>query len=223
MAGRSAAPTRATTDDGVEVELAWSWPAGEPTAVAVVTHPHPLMGGDMHNPVPAGVARALAEAGVAAVRLGFRGTGASGGEHGGGGAERADVVAAIEVAAAQVPGAPLVGVGYSFGADVVLAVDDRRLAGVVAVAPPLRVLPVAAMRAPRDDRPALVLSPAHDQFCDPGRASEVVDGWPATSVEAIPGCDHFLVGGVQRVVDRVVAFVAALDGSTNVDSSSGGS
>ncbi|HEX4901883.1 MAG TPA: alpha/beta hydrolase, partial [Acidimicrobiales bacterium] len=198
MSGRSA-PERATTDDGVEIELAWSWPAEEPWAVAVVTHPHPRMGGDMHNPVPDGVARGLADAGVAAVRLNFRGTGASGGDHGGGAAEVADILAAVDAAAEEVPGVPVLGVGYSFGADVLLAVDDERLAGVVAVAPPLRVLPVEALRAPRGERPTLVLSPAHDQFCDPSQASSVVDGWPETTVEPVPGCDHFLAGGVQRV------------------------
>lgn len=49
MADRSA-PRRAATSDDVDIELAWS-PAPEPRAAAVVTHPHPLTGGDMHNPV----------------------------------------------------------------------------------------------------------------------------------------------------------------------------
>jgi uncharacterized protein len=209
MGDRSAPPERVTADDGVAIELAWSLP-DRPTAIAVVTHPHPLMGGDMHNPVPAGVARGLAAAGIAAVRLSFRGSGGSGGEHGGGEPERLDVAATVAAAVEAVPGVPVVGVGYSFGADVLLAVEDDRLAGVVAVAPPLRVLPTDALRAPRDHRQTLVLSPAHDQFCDPAQATSVTDGWPATTVEAVPGCDHFLAGGVQRVVDRVVAFVADL-------------
>lgn len=208
MADRSP-PGRVTTADGVGIELAWSL-ADPPRAVAVVTHPHPLMGGDMHNPVPAGVARALAAAGVSAVRLSFRGAGASGGEHGGGGPERNDVVAAIDAAVSWLPDVPVVGVGYSFGADVLLAVDDPRLAGVVAVAAPLRVLPVAELAAARDGRPTLVLSPAHDQFCTPDQAAAAVEGWPGTSVETIAGCDHFLAGGVQRVADRVVAFIDAL-------------
>lgn len=209
MADRSAPPGQVSTADGVSIELAWSL-ADAPRAAAVVTHPHPLMGGDMHNPVPAGVARGLAAAGVTAVRLSFRGAGGSGGEHGGGEAERADVVATVGALADAVAGVPLVGVGYSFGADVLLAVDDPRLAGVVAVAPPLRVLPPEVLRAARDGRPTLVLSPAHDQFCDPAQAADVTDRWPSTTVEPVAGCDHFLAGGVQRVVDRVVAFVDAL-------------
>ena len=210
MGDRSEPPGRVTTADGVSIELAWSPAADPPRAGAVVTHPHPLMGGDMHNPVPAGVARGLASAGVTTVRLSFRGAGGSDGEHGGGDAERADVVAALDALHDALPGVPLVGVGYSFGADVLLAVDDPRLDGVVAVAPPLRVLGPEALRAPRDGRPTLVLSPAHDQFCDPDRATAITAGWPSTVVEPVAGCDHFLAGGVQRVVDRVVAFVDAL-------------
>jgi uncharacterized protein len=209
MGDRSAPPAQVTTDDGVAIELAWSVP-GDPGAVAVITHPHPLMGGDMHNPVPAGAARGLAASGIAAVRLSFRGSGGSGGQHGGGDAERADVRATLAAAVDVVSGVPMIGMGYSFGADVLLAVDDERLAGVVAVAPPLRVLAPEVLRAPRDQRPTLVLSPAHDQFCDPARAESVTAGWPGTTVEAVPGCDHFLTGGVQRVVDRVIAFAAAL-------------
>ena len=206
MADRSAPPGRATTTDGVSIELAWSL-ADVARAGAVVTHPHPLMGGDMHNPVPSGVARGLAAARVTAVRVGFRGSGGSGGQHGGGDAERADVVAAVHALAEVAPGVPLIGVGYSFGADVLLAVEDARLAGIVAIAPPLRVLGAALLAAPRDERPTLVLSPAHDQFCDPHQATRMVEGWPSTTVEPVAGCDHFLAGGVQRVVDRVLAFV----------------
>lgn len=209
MPGRSA-PERATAPDGTSIELAWSWPSGEPSAVAVVTHPHPRMGGDMDAPVPAGIARGLAEAGIAAVRLNFRGTGSSGGEHGGGEPERGDVVGAIDAAATTAAGIPVLGVGYSFGADVLLAVEDDRLAGVVAVAPPLRVLPVDVVRGCRDGRPTLVLSPVHDQFCDAAAAAAVVDGWPGTTVEPIPGTDHFLAGALQRVVERVVDFAAGV-------------
>lgn len=205
MADRSA-PSRVTTADGVDIELAWS-PAAEPRAAAVVTHPHPLMGGDMHNPVPAGVARGLAGAGVTAVRLSFRGAGGSGGEHGGGEAERADVAAAVDALVDALPGVPVVGVGYSFGADVLLGTEHPALAGVVAVAPPLRVLPAEAMGALRGGTPTLVLTPAHDQFCSPEQARLVTSSWPMTTVEEVAGSDHFLAGGVQRVVDRVVRFV----------------
>lgn len=195
-----------TTSDGLRLEAELT-AVDSPTAVAVVTHPHPLHGGEMHNPVPAGIARGLAEAGVAVLRFNFRGTGASEGHHGEGDAERTDVVAAIDAAAASAPGVPVVGVGYSFGADVLLATEDDRLAVVIAVAPPLRVLPDEALRAPRGRCPTVILSPEHDQFCDAHRAAAVTQGWPATTVEAVGGADHFLAGRLDRVVRRIRAVI----------------
>lgn len=198
-----------TTVDGLTLDAELAVPARTHRAVAVVTHPHPLMGGDRTSPVPDGLWRGLAAAGVAALRFDFRGTGQSDGTHAGGVGEQDDVRAAIDAAVAAVPGVPVLGVGYSFGADVLLATADPRLALVVAVAPPLRVLPPESLAAPRGGAPTLVLSPAHDQFCPPEVAREATAGWPATTVEAIEGADHFLAGAVARVVERVLA---ALDG-----------
>lgn len=206
MANGSDGRTTITTADDVRLEADLAR-AEDAWAVAVVTHPHPLMGGDMDNPVPAGVTRGLAAAGVSALRFNFRGAGASGGTHGEGDPERLDVTAAIDAAAEAEPGVPVVGVGYSFGADVLLATADGRLAGVVAVAPPLRVFAEDVLEAPRRGHPTLVLIAEHDQFCDPSRARAISADWPATTVEVVPGVDHFLAGGVAVVVERAVRFV----------------
>ena len=86
------------TSDGVHLEAELAVP-DEAWAVAVLTHPHPRYGGDMHALVTGVLFEALPAAGVAALRFNFRGTGRSGGTHGGGGPERADVVAAVEAVA----------------------------------------------------------------------------------------------------------------------------
>ena len=49
----------------------------QPLGVAVIAHPHPLMGGTMENKVVQTMARACAQAGWLAVRFNFRGVGAS--------------------------------------------------------------------------------------------------------------------------------------------------
>src|SRR5437667_332565 len=87
-----------------------------PKAGLVVCHPHPLYGGDMHNPVVVRVAEVAQGLGVATLRFNFRGVGASGGVHGEGKAEQDDVVAALEMLAGRLPADRPIGLaGYSFG------------------------------------------------------------------------------------------------------------
>ncbi|WP_436795705.1 alpha/beta hydrolase [Actinospongicola halichondriae] len=202
-------PDRISTSDGETLEATWST-ADDPRAVAVLTHPHPLYGGDMHNIVPAALARSLPGHGIATLRFNFRSVGASTGQHGGGDDEIADVVAAIDAATTTFPGLPVIGVGYSFGADVMLATGDGRLAAVVAVAPPLAVLPAAQLEATRGAFSTLVLSPEHDQFRPAADAVAVTADWPDTSVVEIPGADHFLAGATSFVADQVLGLVAAV-------------
>lgn len=199
-------PERLKTSDGVDLSAAWSGPE-DPVAVAVLTHPHPLYGGDMHNIVPASLARALPEHGIATLRFDFRGAGSSAGSHGGGTDEVADVRAALAAAARAHPGVPVVGIGYSFGADVLLAVDDPLLVGVIAVAPPLAVLSVDELRAARGSAPTLVLAAQHDQFRDAEEAGEIVSDWPDTSFHVLAGADHFMAGMTDEIAQRSVAFL----------------
>jgi alpha/beta superfamily hydrolase len=204
-----AGPDTFETDDGETLESAWSGTT-DARAVAVLTHPHPRYGGDMHNIVPVTLSRVLPEHGIATVRFNFRGTGRSTGTHGGGQAEAADVRAAVDVAAATFEGRPVVAVGYSFGADVLLAVEHRALRAVVAVAPPLAVLPVEQLRSCRGTAPTLVLAAEHDQFRPADDAGVLVAQWPGTRFGAIAGADHFLAGATGRVADAVVEFVEPL-------------
>src|SRR3954471_15625045 len=109
--------------------------AKDPSAGAVLLHPHPDYGGDRFNPVVDALFRALPDAGVSAVRFDF---------------SSSDVdVAADEVRAALslLDIRPLVIIGYSFGADVATTVADDRVAGWYLIAPPLRLVPTDAMAA----------------------------------------------------------------------------
>jgi hypothetical protein len=164
----------------------------------------------MHNIVPATLSRSLPEHGIATLRFNFRGTGRSTGVHGDGEAEIADVRAAVDAAARRVADRPVVAVGYSFGADVLLALDDDRLRAVVAVAPPLAVLPPDRLAKPRGSAPTLLLSAVHDQFRSFDDATALTATWPATTHQPIAGADHFLAGAVGRVTDAVVDFLAGV-------------
>jgi uncharacterized protein len=169
-----------------------------PRASAVLCHPHPAYGGDRHNIVVDALFRALPAAGIAALRFDFRGAGAG---------EQEDVLAALDRLTAEVPGVPLWLVGYSFGADVALGVDDPRAAGWVAVAPPLRFggTPVPGQG---DPRPVLVLVPEHDSYSPPERTRAATASWPSVTVEVVPMADHFLAGAAGTVAAAVTSWLA---------------
>jgi uncharacterized protein len=153
----------------------------------------------MRSIVPGALFDALPAAGVACLRLNFRGVGESQGEYDEGRGERADVVAGVDVLHPIVEGVPVVLAGWSFGADTSLAVGDDRVAGWFAVAPPLRVVEMDDVVAASDPRPKLLVVPEHDQFRPPDSAREVTDGWNNTRIEVVRGADHFLVGRVDRL------------------------
>ncbi|MBN1773860.1 MAG: alpha/beta fold hydrolase [Deltaproteobacteria bacterium] len=175
----------------------------------VVCHPHPKMGGDMHSPPVDWVRRALVGRGAAVLRFNFRGTGASGGKHGGGHAEIEDVAAALQFLAGHAPRARLALVGYSFGALVAARAAALRedLFALGLIAPPLartRLPPLSARLFPAG---LCVVAGTHDEFCP----VEALEAWAAKSgaaVELLTDEDHFLAGARDRL-ERI--FAAWLD------------
>ena len=222
----------AVTSDGIELEAEAAWPASTGSqetaagvsssgvtaaAVAVLSHPHPLYGGDMWNPLVDHLFRALPASGIATLRYNFRGTGRSGGSHDDGKAEQLDAAAAfdaaVRLAADRSPVAdapPIVSAGWSFGGDVSLATGHDSLSAWIGIAAPLRIVDPASMSAAADPRPKLLLVPEHDQFRSPAEASEITEGWANTQLDVISGGDHFLMGHARAVAERIVSFVGDL-------------
>lgn len=194
---------RINTDDDVllEAELV-SVP--DPIAAVVLAHPHPAHGGSMRSLVTSELFSALPGMGLSVLRFNFRGVEGSGGTHSGGEPERHDVVAAVHTLAGRVPGVPLVVSGWSFGADVSLAVDDDAIDGWFAIAPPLRVIDPALWAAATDARPKVLAVPEHDQFNPPEACADKTSHWTNTTMRTVGGGDHFLVGRT-RIVARWLA------------------
>lgn len=186
------------TEDGVALVAELRSPA-QPSATAVICHPHPQYGGDMYNNVVGALFDHLSAAGVACLRFNFRGGGGSGGRHGGGRDEQLDVVAAIDELASRWPDLPLVLAGYSFGADVTLAVTDERISGWLAVAPPLRILPVSELGAGLDPRPKRIVTGSADDFCPPASAQDATAGWNNHRIDTAEGANHFFMVGLDAV------------------------
>jgi alpha/beta superfamily hydrolase len=120
---------------------------------------------------------------------------------------RHQAVEAIEVALAQGP-LPVVLIAYSFGAGVASGIDDDRVAGWFLLAPPASMLTAATIGS--DPRPKEIVVPAQDQFSPPDVVREAVAGWKATTVDELPGSDHFLGGAVGSAVASALDWVTKL-------------
>jgi alpha/beta superfamily hydrolase len=197
------------TSDGLDLEAEWSEPAS-PTATVVLCHPHPQYGGTMRSIVISALFEGLPAQGYACLRFNFRGVERSEGAWDEGRSELLDVRAALAAAKESQTG-PLVLVGWSFGGDMALAVEDPALAGWIGIAPPLRfraATDYATLAA--DIRPKLLILGANDEFRAPADVARDVREWTNTRIEVIAGASHFFVGRTDRVVDLAADFVGGL-------------
>jgi uncharacterized protein len=114
-------------------------PEGEPRAVAVFGHPHPLHGGTMHTKALYQAAKAMPRIGVAALRFNFRGVGRSGGTFDSGPGEKEDFKAAIDFVSDRFPDLPVWAAGMSFGSWIAMTTgaEDPRVSLLLAIAPPV--------------------------------------------------------------------------------------
>jgi len=191
-------PVTLLAEDGVELEAELALPEGPAGVAVVLCHPHPQFGGSMRSLVTSVLFTELSAVGYPCLRFNFRGVERSAGEYSDGAHEPLDVVAAITAINQATPSMPIAVVGWSFGADMALAVGDPRLAGWVAIAPPLRF--ARAFAAATDARPKHLILAEHDDFRAPTEVQAEVAHWTATTVAIVPGASHFFVGRTDAVL-----------------------
>ena len=114
----------------------WRKAAGD--AGVVICHPHPLMGGSMHNNVVETIRDVFSSCGYSTLRFNFRGVGESTGRYDEGRGEKQDVVSACEFIKRQ--GVEKITLaGYSFGAWVccrLLADKPSLIVSTILISPP---------------------------------------------------------------------------------------
>jgi hypothetical protein len=171
---------------------------------AVITHPHPLYGGDMDNPVVLALRNAYRTKGFSTLRFNFRGVGASEGLHDQGIGERRDVQAARSC----LTGLGMTEIdlaGYSFGAWVNAGANEgfQRMA---MVSPPLAFIdfgppaPIANL--------GLIVTGSRDEIAPPGMIESVRARWNLSAAfEVIPGADHFFSGFLKTLEDKITAHI----------------
>jgi alpha/beta superfamily hydrolase len=166
--------------------------------IALIAHPHPLMGGTKDNKVVTTLARSFHALGCATLRPNFRGAGASAGVHDEGRGESDDLVAVAEYAKARFGDLPLTCAGFSFGSFVQTRVVERvETFQLVLVAPAVSRFKTGAVPAG-----TLVI---HGEVDDVVPLAAVLD-WARPQnlpVVVVPGGEHFFHGRLQ-VLQQII-------------------
>jgi alpha/beta superfamily hydrolase len=169
----------------------------------VVTHPHPLYGGDMYNNVVETIVQAYRDKGYATLRFNFRGMGQSTGNYDEGVGEQEDVRAAL-VYLEGMGKTSIDLAGYSFGAWVnALGLKDFDLARrTVMVSPPVNFLDFSFLDY--NEKIQLVIAASQDDIGPPAMIKKMIQAWnPEARFSIIQGVDHFYWGkngDIKRVI-----------------------
>jgi hypothetical protein len=121
----------------------------EQTQLLLISHPHPLHGGSLHNKVVQTLAKAGVESSCLVVCYNFRGVGNSQGEFDHGHGERYDLKAVLAFALGRWGTRDVVLAGFSFGAWVTSLVAESLMpARILLVAPPVSLYPMERIMLP---------------------------------------------------------------------------
>jgi uncharacterized protein len=175
------------------------------SGIALIAHPHPLYGGSLDNKVVTTLAKTFFALGYVAVRMNFRGVGASQGAHDQGAGETEDWLVVWRAMRERFGELPVLLAGFSFGAFVQSRVG-RRLAQQGTPAQRLVLVAPAAGRFQLEPVPddTLVI---HGEEDDVVPLADVLS-WVRPQqlpVLVVPGTGHFFHGSlpvIQRAIQR---------------------
>ncbi len=191
--------------EGFKIEGMLSESPGE--KAVVVTHPHPLYGGDMNNYVVTSIMSAYQQKGYTTLRINFRGVGQSGGSHADGIGEQEDVRAAL--AYLNDLGKTSIDLsGYSFGSRVNAGgLDSFDLAKrLIMVSPPVGFMDFSFLGF--NSKIKLIIAGSNDDIAPPDKIKEYIPTWnPEAELKVLDGTDHFYSGGTREVEEIIKDFL----------------
>ena len=184
---------------------------GQTKNAVVVTHPHPLYGGDMNNNVVESVVRAYEKKGYTTLRFNFRGVGRSEGGYDEGTGEQGDVRAAVAFLGGLGKTSIDV-VGYSFGAWVnaqcIESLTDVKW--MVMVSPPVNFLDFSFLKYCAKIR--LVIAGSADDIAPPSMIKDMIPVWNSEAeFNIIQGADHFYLGKTSEI-EGIIGDLIDLEG-----------
>ncbi len=137
-------------DGALEVEVDWPVETTLADTTVVISHPHPLFQGTMHNKVVTTISKGFRDLGLTVVRYNYRGVGKSEGKYDNGNGEVDDLVSVAKWVRQQKENQCLILAGFSFGGSVAYK-GAARLDGVtnlLTVAPAVTRFPLSNIAEP---------------------------------------------------------------------------
>ncbi len=173
----------------------------------VVTHPHPLYGGDMHNNVVEVICNAYQEKGYSTLRFNFRGVGQSEGGYEEGIGEQDDVRAAIDYMSGL--GKEEIDLaGYSFGSWVnALGINGyEKVKRAIMISPPVDLMDFSCLI--NNPKIRLVITGSEDDIADYRSVEDKVSSWNREAIfKVIKGADHFYRGSTADLQKTIAEFL----------------
>lgn len=170
---------------------------------AVIAHPHPLYGGNMHNNVVLTLKEAFLQKGISTLRFNFRGVGLSEGSHGQGIEEQKDIYGALKFLKEK--GNEVIYLaGYSFGARVIVSCKfhDVMPLSLVLISLPVAFMPVDKNDLP--DIPSLIITGEVDDIAPYNMLRELFKDRKNAKLLLIKGADHFYWGKEQELYQSLI-------------------
>lgn len=162
--------------------------------VAIICHPHPLFGGNMHNKVVYTLATTFKQMGLYTVRFNFRGVQNSAGDYSAGIGETEDVLTVLTSVKQQLPTANIWLAGFSFGSYVAArAAAIFPITQLISIAPPVHHFNFATIPTPNCRW--LVVQGEQDEIVPPEQVYAWIDSIaPPPTLIRMPEADHFFHG-----------------------------
>ncbi|MCD4742648.1 MAG: alpha/beta hydrolase [Desulfobacteraceae bacterium] len=169
--------------------------------VAIITHPHPLYGGNMENPVVELLQEELVKKGYSTLRFNFRQVKMPGNDK----ESINDLEAVVSFLKEQgIKINPLLA-GYSYGSWINTSAISNGLdvSDSIMISPPIAFLDYKNIKALPS--PGLVVTGTDDEIAPAGPVKKNAAKWnPEFKIEIINGCDHFY-GGYTEELKKIVS------------------
>ncbi|MCK5311980.1 MAG: alpha/beta hydrolase [Desulfobacteraceae bacterium] len=169
--------------------------------IAIITHPHPLYGGNMENPVVELLQEELTKQGYSTLRFNFRQVKMEGSDED----SIKDLEAAICFLNTKGFKHNILLAGYSYGSWINTSAVSKglKITDSIMISPPIAFLDYKNIKTLPS--PGLIVTGTNDEIAPPELVKKRTEEWnSAFKLKVIKGCDHFY-GGYTRELKKIIS------------------